>query len=189
MEDYTAFTAKFNGIARVLKTPCLASIAHNPVKDESHPKIEFIGLWDTGATGSVITKNVVESLGLVPIGETKVFHANGDSIVNVYLINIVLKTGVQFPFTTVTEGILPGADLLIGMDIISKGDFSISNFGGETIFTFRTPSVESKDFVKDRKEMEQEKYHTPIKNMSSKTGRNEICHCGSGKKFKLCHGK
>ena len=22
----------------------------------------------------------------------------------------------------------------------------------------------------------------------SKTGRNEICHCGSGKKYKRCHG-
>lgn len=22
----------------------------------------------------------------------------------------------------------------------------------------------------------------------SKTGRNELCHCGSGKKFKRCHG-
>ena len=22
----------------------------------------------------------------------------------------------------------------------------------------------------------------------SKTGRNDICHCGSGKKFKKCHG-
>ena len=22
----------------------------------------------------------------------------------------------------------------------------------------------------------------------SKTGRNELCHCGSGKKFKKCHG-
>jgi hypothetical protein len=24
--------------------------------------------------------------------------------------------------------------------------------------------------------------------MSSKPGRNDTCHCGSGKKFKKCHG-
>jgi uncharacterized protein len=29
---------------------------------------------------------------------------------------------------------------------------------------------------------------TPLVN-SAKIGRNEVCHCGSGKKYKLCHGK
>ncbi len=28
--------------------------------------------------------------------------------------------------------------------------------------------------------------HTMIKNVQSKIGRNELCHCGSGKKFKKC---
>mgnify|MGYP001156876839 FL=1 len=26
-------------------------------------------------------------------------------------------------------------------------------------------------------------------NMSEKPGRNDLCHCGSGKKFKICHGR
>lgn len=30
---------------------------------------------------------------------------------------------------------------------------------------------------------------TPIRNEAPKTGRNESCPCGSGKKFKACHGK
>ena len=25
--------------------------------------------------------------------------------------------------------------------------------------------------------------------MSEKPGRNDLCHCGSGKKFKICHGR
>ena len=25
--------------------------------------------------------------------------------------------------------------------------------------------------------------------MSEKAGRNDLCHCGSGKKFKICHGR
>lgn len=29
----------------------------------------------------------------------------------------------------------------------------------------------------------------PFKHETPKLGRNEQCHCGSGKKFKLCHGK
>ena len=29
----------------------------------------------------------------------------------------------------------------------------------------------------------------PIRNLEPKIGRNDLCPCGSGKKFKQCHGK
>jgi hypothetical protein len=32
------------------------------------------------------------------------------------------------------------------MDIITQGDFAITNFGGRTMFSFRLPSLESIDF-------------------------------------------
>jgi hypothetical protein len=35
-------------------------------------------------------------------------------------------------------------DLLIGMDIILLGDFSISNCGGKTLFSFAIPPFENK---------------------------------------------
>jgi uncharacterized protein YchJ len=28
-----------------------------------------------------------------------------------------------------------------------------------------------------------------VKSAEQKIGRNQPCYCGSGKKFKLCHGK
>lgn len=28
----------------------------------------------------------------------------------------------------------------------------------------------------------------PVRRSAPKTGRNELCHCGSGRKYKLCHG-
>ena len=34
------------------------------------------------------------------------------------------------------------------MDIISKGDFTVTNDNGKTVFTFRYPSLECIDFVK-----------------------------------------
>jgi len=37
------------------------------------------------------------------------------------------------------------------------------------------------------KEYENEKQADPTR--SQKTGRNEPCPCGSGKKYKNCHGK
>ena len=39
-----------------------------------------------------------------------------------------------------------GIDILIGMDIISKGDFAISNYDGKTQFSFRLPSQQDVDY-------------------------------------------
>jgi len=51
-------------------------------------------------------------------------------------------------FLRVTEGSIFGdSDVLIGMDIISLGDFAVTNFQEKTVFTFRIPSVERIDFV------------------------------------------
>ena len=35
----------------------------------------------------------------------------------------------------------------------------------------------------------QEQSHTPFVRDQKKVGRNEVCPCGSGKKYKHCHGK
>ncbi len=104
-----------------------------------------------------------------------------ESIVNVYAINLFLPNQVGFQFIKVTEGVLNGTDLLIGMDIISRGDFAISNFAGKTTFSFRVPSTKRIDFVEESKPK-------PIIN-TKKIGRNDSCYCGSGKKFKQCHGQ
>ena len=33
------------------------------------------------------------------------------------------------------------------------------------------------------------KQRQPVKNTSPKVGRNDPCPCGSGKKYKNCHGR
>ncbi|HZK77117.1 MAG TPA: hypothetical protein VFD13_09430, partial [Candidatus Kapabacteria bacterium] len=38
-------------------------------------------------------------------------------------------------------------DVIIGMSVITLGDFAISQPRDETVFTFRIPSIESIDFV------------------------------------------
>ena len=48
-----------------------------------------------------------------------------------------------------TEAPLHGLDILIGMDIICQGDFINTNFQEKTALTFRMPSCEEIDFVKD----------------------------------------
>jgi predicted aspartyl protease len=182
--NFKAFTLRSEGLLRDLKTPCGVCSAFNALEGVKHPEIfQFIGLWDTGATGTVISKAVIEKLNLLPIGKSKVFHANGESIVNVYAINLFLPNQVAFQFVKVTEGVLNGFDLLIGMDIITTGDFSISNVGGRTTFSFRYPSTKEIDFVKEGRPTDQDIL------TNQKLGRNDPCFCGSGKKFKQCHGK
>jgi predicted aspartyl protease len=187
IERAKSFTARAQSISRVLISDCGISSAYDPLSNSPQPEIEkFFAIWDTGATGTVITKKVVDALGLKPVSKTKVRHANGEAIVNVYYINLFLPNQVAFNFIPVTEGVLgDDASVLIGMDVITKGDFSVSNFNGKTTFSFRVPSLAEIDFNSDVVFKESK----PIINSSKSIGRNERCFCGSGKKFKHCHGK
>jgi hypothetical protein len=52
----------------------------------------------------------------------------------------------------VSEGQLGGAiDVLIGMDIIGRGDFSVTCVGGKTCMSFRFPSKATIDYVAEGK--------------------------------------
>lgn len=183
--NYQAFTLKHDHQRlSVLKTQVGVTVAFDPTDSPPHPIPQpFVGIWDTGATNSVISKNVVDKLGLIPFTKVKSYHANGESIVDCYLVNLVLPNGVGIQAVKVTEGILKGTDVLIGMDVITLGDFSITNFGGKTTFSFRIPSVEEVDFVAHGSP------HIPNVNPHKKIQRNDPCPCKSGKKYKNCCGK
>lgn len=181
-----AFTLESGQIVPVLKTPCVIFPAFDPARlVRQNTNIQgrsYTAIWDTGATNSVISEKVIAELNLQNMGFAPVNHAGGQDVVPVYKVNIGLPNNVAFAEIKVTQGKLAGADVLIGMDIITKGDFSITNVGGKTVFSFRVPSVERIDYVKEKtKTMPIVKDKTP--------GRNDRCPCGSGKKFKNCHGK
>lgn len=145
-------------------------------------------IWDTGATNTVITKEVVSRLGLVSSGFTQVNTASeNNKTTNTYLVDLKLKSDVTISTVQVTEGVIlseKGIDCLLGMDIISIGDFSITNFEGRTMMSFRIPSSHKLDFV------EKLNSETAIINRHFHSGKNlnHMCSCGSGKKFKNCHG-
>jgi hypothetical protein len=98
---------------------------------------------------SVVSSNVVHALGLKPVGKTRAFHANGELIVYTYLINILLQNNIGFQSLLVTERLLMDTDVLIGMDIISKGDFAITSSDGDTKMSFQVPSTHQIDFVQE----------------------------------------
>ena len=144
------FTRHFNGVANVLSSPVELSEAFDPKSGDPLPKIfKFNSIWDTGASGSVISPRVVSELNLESIDEITTHTVNGDRQSNVYLINIYLPNKVAFSGVRVTDGDIFGTDVLIGMDIITCGDFALTNVGGKTCMSFQYPSVRKIDFVKD----------------------------------------
>ena len=150
-----SFTITANYLRRELVSACSISAAWDPKGGlPQTPLHEFQALWDTGATGSVITQTVVEACSLTQTGLIKVGGVHGEQNVPTYQVNIVLPNNVGFPNVQVTMGQFTGADILIGMDIITRGDFTVTNSGGETKFSFRHPPQEHIDFVKQVQSMQ-----------------------------------
>lgn len=185
---FHAFTTRFNGrvnrIINEIKVTRAFDPAHPP--DPPFPEYGTYALWDTGATNSVLTKSTVLALGLIPTGTVMVNHAGGASRSNQYLVNIFLPNHVGVPGVPVSEceEIVGGCGAIIGMDIISNGDFSVTNRNGLTWVSFRLPSIDSIDYVAEANRI-----------MFAGTSRNAPCPCGkkdaggSPVKFKHCHGK
>ena len=146
MIPFQAFTEKSDKIEKVLITKCYVS---EPVFEwyPDLPFTEFRALWDTGATFSSISNRVATQLKLIPVSEITIYHALGQGVVNEYDIGIILPNKLLIPYITVGEGKFSDIDVLIGMDIISQGDFSVSNADGKTTFCFRTPPYQEIDFV------------------------------------------
>ncbi len=153
MPDPLSFTVKWldgvtNCLSHKVKIGLPDTTSVPPRFDElTHP--ELVALWDTGATNSVITTKVVEELGLAPSGMANVSGILGSGMQNTYLVSIYLPSSVSFREVNVTEcpSITGGYDVIIGMDIITTGDFSVTNVNGKTTFSFRYPSIKEIDFV------------------------------------------
>jgi hypothetical protein len=184
---FQAFTLKFNGLANRI----ISDIAVLPAFDPNAPPdplpqgIETQALWDTGATRSVISDHVAKTLGLLPVGTTKVNHAGGVGTSPTYLVNFRLPHRVDVRGVLVTE--FPGSErgfgAIVGMDVIGFGDLALTNVNGQTWVSFRTPSCEAVDFVLQAN-----------RQAFRGVGRNDPCPCGAlrpdggRRKFKHCHG-
>ena len=99
-------------------------------------------VWDTGATNTVISGQVIDALSLKPIEKSQIEGVGGIMDSSVYKINIYLENNVEFIGIEALSGDIGDYDLIIGMDMITLGDFVISNKDGETWFSFRHPSTE-----------------------------------------------
>ena len=110
-------------------------------------------LWDTGATNTCITHKIVGRLGIAPFTRAQFHNADGDSWNNLYITTLLLPNQVLIN-NLVTCEIDDHAeyDVLVGMDVISKGDFCISGVGESRTVSFCLPSVMTLDFANLRQD-------------------------------------
>lgn len=165
-----AFKFVYAGIANTLVTPVLClprGIAPSPSFD---PKpYEILALWDTGATDSCITPAAAKRIGIHK-SQVRPIQITGVNSKKqwcpVYKTGaLVLPQGVPLPGQKLVEATVasPHAEILIGMDIISQGDFAISNGGGNTTFCFSMPPAQNPIDLLEKAERVNKRRKQPLK--------------------------
>lgn len=151
MQDFQAFTIKFSARTNVLFSRVGVSEAFNLNSDPKNhkPITEILSIWDTGASCSVITKKMAERIGLIPTGRTTITSVNLAKEENTFLVNIFLPNKVCMVYVKIAEvpDLTNNAGMLIGMDIIGSGDFSVYTKNGKTVMSYWYPSIGGTDFV------------------------------------------
>jgi predicted aspartyl protease len=182
LPTHSCFTMKHTGRVLVLTSEVEIFPAFVPGTANVPSSKKYRAIYDTGATHSSISPQVVSDLGLPSVGATQVGVGGGSVTTTSHLVNIGLPNRVMFPTMRVAALALHhGMDVLIGMDIIGAGDFAVTHQQGKTMFSFRCPSYEEIDFVAQSQKK-------PPSAHSDKVGRNSACTCGSGKRYKRCCG-
>jgi len=110
----------------------------------------FSAIWDTGASSSIITEAVVYKLDLQPIGQTTIQGVTGSKKVSRYAVEILLPNDYSMKLMVNGCSEILGSDVLIGMDVISMGDFAITANSRGPIFSFKIPHGKEIDFMRGR---------------------------------------
>ncbi len=173
--QHRAFTVRYNGRSPRLITEVEIFPAFALGEQESPQGKKYDALYDTGATHSAVSPQVVADLQLASIGARTVCVGSGRFDTTSHIVNIGLPNGVMFPMMSIARLVLLGGiDVIIGMDILGLGDFSVTHHRDQTTFSFCIPSRKEIDFVAET---------------VPRVGRNDPCPCGSGQKYKKCHGR
>lgn len=143
-----SFTTKYRGRSNKL----INNVGISPV-DKNNKTAEVAALWDTGATHTVIKNSVATQIGLVQTGEKSVSSASESKVVPVYIVNLYLPNRAKLVAVEVAGMELPDPQIgmLVGMNIIGLGDFTVSSFQDVTSFSFRIPSLGRTDYVANSK--------------------------------------
>lgn len=151
-DKQSSFTKRYNCSHNVLKV--IVTIAANGKSKQ------VIAMVDTGCTNTSIPYNIVEFLDLVPSGCHKMNAVNKSYICNFYICNMIIEDQIQLNNVMVvglpqlesedeTETLTANEQMILGMDILSKCDFAVTNKNNSTEFTIAYPSKHNLDFTKE----------------------------------------
>lgn len=188
-KSFKSYTQEYKGLANALREKVVISANTNVYPNSKYG--EYICVFDTGATSSAINTKIARECNLTPITKARVSTAGGVKIQDVYLVDIKLPTGtIQNVRATAMEEI-NGTDVLIGMDIITLGDFAITNVNNNTTFSFRIPSCETIDYVEQAHKLKKKIKNQQLKELDTTIRKqgNRKCPCGSGKLYRYCCGR
>lgn len=98
-------------------------------------------LWDTGVSQSCISPETVKAIEPIRRSKEKIVTAEETTEIEMYAISVSFSDEITIRDISVEKRDLSdkNVDMLIGMDIISRGDFEIRNYHGLTQFAFRVP--------------------------------------------------
>ena len=147
------YTVQYKGKQSMLLTEIRIATEFDSAKGES-PSNEhaFWALWDTGAEASNVTQRVIDKCGLKYHGTDKASTTKGTDDVDVYRMSMRLWDGFWVPYIEGRKADeLHDFDVLIGIDVISLGDFAVTHKVGETMLSFRVPSIDHIDFAQDHR--------------------------------------
>lgn len=137
MSEIKTYTFESDELVRKVIVPVIFKNGTSVVKARA--------LIDTGATGNFVTEWIPKTIMAPKLPKTSyIVFAEGGGFKDIYSMDLILSRDVIFKneeFTAIKDE-NRDYDAVIGMNILTRTDFSFSNYNGHTIFTFRIPSQE-----------------------------------------------
>jgi len=96
--------------------------------------------WDTGSEVTIVSSRVIKALGLKPFDHSTIVGIGGEEETDIYKVHLGLPNGYLYKNRYVYCSEMEDYDILIGMDIIAKSDFFLTNIDGNSRFYFRLPA-------------------------------------------------
>jgi len=148
--EYQAFNISYGKPVNKLVAP----INILPIFHDTPVKIE--ALWDTGATATCIKPALFDRLKLRLLNinnHTTLAGVGGEAAAKITYAHLFITPTLELEFCPMYVVDFPSkADILIGMDIIGKGDFVVCNADNKTSFSFAIPSFPDRINLADKAE-------------------------------------
>jgi hypothetical protein len=136
----------FNGIVTQIITDCIISPCEEP-EEIRNKQYKVKATWDTGSGANLITRSAAKKIGLIPKRLIKRYYK--EKYIDAYVYEAYINVGNRI-FLPIELMEIPFDDpfappIIIGMDVIKKGNFSIYQQLTGSVMEFTIPERERTD--------------------------------------------